>query len=240
MSYKYSEAIGLLPSDYRPAGQVAVYDHVIKRLREKMPSVVYQFGGGQEYTQNVNITYAFEYPEKLLDLPFVVLTFISEFSRSVGLGQVAGGVSFGELSGMYKDMVLQIDVWARNSMERDLISDAITYVMQISRNYFCALGFRDIRPELSQTRMFEQTRDTIYPRVAQTTTRVWRKVVTYNVEYDLVWEPPKDVPSGIIEQIDVNGSIGEADYELRVGYATDLIIDSKHPLKRPLGRFVPW
>jgi len=237
MSYNYTGAIGLTPSEYRPAGHLAVYDHIITRLREKMPSVVYMFGGGADYTTNVDITYALEYPDKLIELPFVALTFISELAGNVGIGQVPAGVDFGEYSGITKNMLLQIDVWGRNSMERDMVADAIMYVMHTSRHYFSALGFRDVFPDFASTRMFEQADTTIYPRVTQTTARVWRKVMTFNIEYDLIWVPSKDVSTGIIEQIDITGTVWYADLALRIGYATDLILDSRYALKRPLGRF---
>lgn len=241
MSYRYSESTGLLPSQYRPAGQLAVYDHIIERLKTQMPQVVYLFGADKDYFTNVDITYSFEYPEKMFTLPFVVITFISEISRNIGIGQVAAGTDFGEFAGMGKSMILQIDVWARNSMERDMISDALGYVMHTSRSHFCALGFRDVMPNLGQTRMFEQTRDTIYPRVAQATSRaVWRKVTTYTIEYDLVWVPPKDESFGIIEQIDINGEMWGTPFDRRYGHVTDLVLDSEYALKRPLGRFVPW
>ena len=237
MSYQYSGAIGLTKSEYRPAGQIAVYDHIVARLRDKMPSAVYQFGGGAEYATNVDITYALEYPEKLLELPFVALTFVSEMTGNVGIGQVPAGVDFGEYSGITKNMILQIDVWGRNSMERDMVADAIMYVMHTSRHHFSALGFRDVFPNLSETRMFEQADSTLYPKVAQTTSRVWRKIMTFNVEYDLIWVPPKDVSTGIIEQIDIEGTVWDAELSMRIGHATDLILDSKYALKRPLRRF---
>jgi len=110
------------------------------------------------------------------------------------------------------------------------------YVMHTSRHYFSSLGFRDIFPDLGQTRMFEQARDTIYPRVSQTTSRIWRKVTTFNVEYDLIWIPEKDKSSGIIEQIDITGDVWGSAYEQRFGYATDLIIDKKYTTLR---RFLP-
>lgn len=222
MSYQYSDTIGLISDGHRPAGQLAVYGHVITRLREKLPSIVYAFGDDSEYHTVQPITYALEYPDMLIDLPFVALTFVSELTKNVGIGQVPGGIDFGEYEGMKKDLLFQIDVWARNSMERDMIGDAIMYIMQSSRRHFSSLGFRDLFPDLGQTRMFEQSQSTLYPRISQTTTRVWRKVMSFHAEYDLNWIPEKDETWGIIEQIDL--SVNE--YETQIGMATDLPLDS--------------
>jgi hypothetical protein len=240
MSYQYSSTIGLTSDGYRPAGQLAVYGHVIQRLRDKLPNVVYTFGSDPDYHEPVAITYSLEYPDKLIDLPFVAITFVSELSRNVGIGQVPGGIDFGEFQGMTKDLLFQIDVWGRNSMERDMIGDAIMYVMQTSRNHFSALGFRDMKPDLGQTRMFEQSQSTLYPRISQTTTRVWRKVMSFQAEYDLNWIPQKDLSSGTIEQIDVTGGMWDADYTARFGYITDLILDSRYALEDHLGSAIPW
>ena len=103
-----------------------------------------------------------------------------------------------------------------------MIGDAIMYILQTSRNHFSALGFRDLFPELGQTRMFEQSQSTLYPRISQTTTRVWRKVMTFRAEYDLNWIPEKDETWGLIEQIDL--SVNE--YETQIGMATDMPLDS--------------
>jgi len=240
LSYEYSSSLGLTSDGYRPAGQLAVYGHIIQRLRDKVPRIKYVFGDNPEYFTNVDITYSMEYPDKLIDLPFVAITFISEMSGSVGIGQVPAGKDFGEYQGIAKKMLFQIDVWARNSMERDMISDAIMHVMHTSRNHFSALGFKDIFPDLGQSMMFEQSQSTLYPRISQTTTRVMRKVMSFHAEYDLIWVPQKDASSGIIEQIDIPIEVWGADYELRIGHATDLILDGTYALKDQLGSSLPW
>lgn len=242
MSYRYSDKIGLQASDYRPAGQVAVYDHLITRLRDKVPVVTTMYN---KQSTPINVKYTLEYPEDMMeDLPIVVLSFVSEESKEVGLGMVAGGRSYGEYRGMTKMMLFYLDIWARNSLERDLIADKITHCIHTSRNFFAAKGFRDVMIQNTGSRNFEQTRGALYPRQAQQTSRVFRKVLSIRTEYDTVFEPDSVVER--IEQIDISHSSIASGASLETSFATestlggrtDLILDSKYVMKERLGDLV--
>lgn len=234
MGYQYSTKVGLQASPKRPAGQVAVYDHIILRLEDIVPSIITKYG-----TANTQaLTYSLEYPEQLMSLPHISVTFVSEISKDIGLGMVAGGSAAGELSGFTKAMTLFLDIWARNSQERDLIADAILYCIHTSRPHFASKGIRDLRHLESATRNFEQADTTVYPRVSMQTTRVWRKVLSLQVEYDLVFVPPSEEELAIIEQIDLTVSYDDVSVSYQIGQVTDLILDSKYIMKEHLERLI--
>ena len=234
MGYQYSTKVGLQASPKRPAGQVAVYDHIILRLEDIVPSIITKYG-----TVNTQaLTYSLEYPEQLMSLPHISVTFISEISKDIGLGMVAGGSAAGELSGFTKAMTLFLDIWARNSQERDLIADAILYCIHTSRPHFAARGIRDLRHLESATRNFEQADTTVYPRVSMQATKVWRKVLSLQVEYDLVFVPPSEEELAIIEQIDLTVSYDDVSVSYQIGQATDLILDSRYIMKEHLERLI--
>ena len=221
-------------SPKRPAGQVAVYDHIILRLEDIVPSIITKYGT----TNTQALSYSLEYPEQIMSLPHISVTFIAEISKDIGLGMVAGGSAAGELSGFTKAMTIFLDIWARNSQERDLIADAILYCIHTSRPHCASKGIRDLRHLESATRNFEQGKESIYPRASLQATRVWRKVLSLQVEYDLVFVPPSEEELAIIEQIDLTVSYDDASVSYQIGQATDLILDSRYIMKEHLERLI--
>lgn len=234
MGYQYSTQVGLQASPKRSAGQVAVYDHIILRLEDIVPSIITKYGT----TNTQALSYSLEYPEQIMSLPHISVAFVSEMSKEVGLGMVAGGSAAGELSGFTKTMILSLDIWARNSQERDLIADAILYCIHTSRPHFAARGIRDLRHLEATTRIFEQAKESLYPRASMQTTRVWRKVLRLQVEYDLVFIPPSEDELAIIEQIDLTVSYDGVSVSHQIGQATDLILDSRYIMKKHLERLI--
>ena len=222
MSYQYSDVLGLQHSGDTPAGQVAIYKHIILRFEDKVSNVVTSYGK----TNTLSLTYSLEYPEMLMALPHVALSFTSETSKDVGLGMVAGGSAAGEMSGFMKDMIISVDIWGRNSQERDLIADAILYCIHTSRPHFATKGIRDLRHLEGSTRNFEQTVGALYPRQSMQTTKIWRKVLSLQVEYDLVFVPPSEEELAIIEQIDLTVSYDTMSVSQQFGQATELPLDS--------------
>ena len=238
MSYNYSEKMGMKPSENRPAGTAALVDHMITRFEEYMPTVQTIYGTATASV--VPMTYAYEYPEQLLTLPYVAIAFINELSEEVGLGMVAAGESAGEYSGFSKTAFYDIDIWARNSWERQLIYDAIMNAIHVSRKWFQAKGIRDLRHENAGTRNFEQAQAAMYYRQAQQSTKVFRSVITVRVEYDLVFTPPDQDGTGVIDEVEVTMTVDGEEILFRVGHIMDLILDSRYVLKEQMEDIIKW
>lgn len=238
MSYTYSKKMGLQASATRPAGGSAIVDHMITRFEEYIPSIQTIYGGTSASV--VPMTYAYEYPEQLLTLPFVAISFISEWSEDVGLGMVAAGEAAGEFSGFEKVTFFDIDIWARNSWERQLIFDTIMNCIHVSRKWFQAKGIRDLRHEKSDTRHFEQAQAAMYYRQSMQSTKVFRSVITVRVEYDLIFTPPDQEGFGTIEEIEIDMTVDEGELLIRVGHIMDLILDSRYVLKEHMEDIIKW
>jgi len=173
-------------------------------------------------------------------LPHIALNFVSEMQEEIGVGMIAGGE---ELEGVIKIMLLNLDIWARNSSERDMIADALLKIIHVSRAYFNNLGFIDVKHSNSGTRTFEQSQSTIYPRVSQQSTKIYRKVVSLEISYSLVFEKLDPEQYGTIQEIDILGDINDdiSAYEIDtyVGSTSDLLLDSKFAIKE-MENIVQW
>lgn len=229
MSYSYSDKMGLQASERRPAGVAAIVDHMVTRFESYAPTVQTIYGNAKATV--VPITYAYEYPEQSLTLPFVAISFLNEINEEVGLGMVAAGDYAGQYLGFSKVALFDIDIWARNSWERQLIYDAIMNCIHVSRKWFQQRGIRDLRHYNSGTRNFEQTQAAMYYRQSQQSTQVFRSVITVRIEYDLIWTPPDQEGTGIIDEVDIKASVDNAEVLTMIGNIMDLILDSEYVLK---------
>ena len=236
----YVERIGLKGSEIAPAGQVAVYHHIIKRFRDTVPSFISRYSTDEGYNSQVDLSYSLEYPDKEMVLPHIALNFVSEMQEEIGVGMIAGGE---DLEGVIKIMLLNLDIWARNSSERDMIADALLKIIHVSRAYFNNLGFIDVKHSNSGTRTFEQSQSTIYPRVSQQSTKIYRKVVSLEISYSLVFEKLDPEQYGTIQEIDILGDINDdiSTYEVDtyVGSTSDLLLDSKFAINE-MENIVQW
>lgn len=226
--YAYSQKYGLQAGPIRQAGIMAVFERVIDRLNDKMAKIVVQWGdteGTLDLTESVSI----DYPEWIMRLPHIVITFVSEAMREPGIGRVMidGDES---LFGFTKIVQFYFDIWTRRSLERILVSDAIVYCLgsKSSMNHFRKYGIRDLKHVGTQARNYEQERSALYQRMtAQQGARVFRQILQYEVEFDLVSVP--EVEAEIIEQIVIRGDattyVGE--FETVLGGTTELLLDKE-------------
>jgi hypothetical protein len=236
MTYEYSPEFGLQKGALRPAGDMAVFEHLIDRLVDKVGRITIKHGS---YHKNLDLTdkYSIEYPEKIMGLPFIALSLISERTVEPGIGRIMLDDDE-EKPGFTKIMQLYVDIWCRTNVETILIADHISHCLNTSWKHFRGVGIRQLKHIQMQTRNYEQERSTIYQRMtAQTASRVWRKILQIEVEYDLVSVPPIEEEAGLIEQIIIEGDVSDdvgGEFEIVIGGVTELILDRKYVLKKQL------
>jgi hypothetical protein len=237
--YEYSPLYGLQAGPVRQAGIMAVFERIIDRLLDKMPVIVVKWGNIEEALDlSDRITY--EYPDEVMRLPHVVISLVSENMREPGIGRIM--VDGDEtLIGFTKILHVDFDIWARKSLERILVSDAIVHVLAQSADHFRQYGIRDLKHIGTQSRNYEQESSALYQRMTvQQASRVFRQLLQYEVEYDLVNAPA--VEAEIIEQIQVSGdvSIGMGgEFEFAIGGLTELILDKEFVLTKELKGVIP-
>ena len=123
MSYQYSDKYGLQKGSHREAGNLAVMEHLMSRLRDKVGKIQVRWGDTYA-TLDLREKYVLEYPENMIDPPQIAFTFVAESYKEPGIGRVMID-GYGEEIGFTKIMQLQVDVWARKNIERAVIADAI-------------------------------------------------------------------------------------------------------------------
>lgn len=229
MSHAYTN-YGLQPNDIRMAGQVAVGEHIIARLRDKVGKVqvLYRSATGTSRSE-VDLTdrYSNEYPQIPMDLPFVIISFVSESSQRVGLGRVALSGDGTDI-GYAKTAVFHIDVWGRKNLERNLIADYIIMCIHTSYGHFREVGIHDVRVLSTFSRNYEQDRISRFVKASQQATLVHRKVMVLEVTYDLI-TVVQDEWGELIQEIRFEDGIS-----MLIGGKIDLILDRKFILKEQL------
>ena len=224
--YKYSPRYGLQAGPVRQAGIMAMFERVIDRLVDNIGTLQVRWGVYLD-TIDLSESITLEYPEKIIRLPHVVLSLQSEAMREPGIGRIM--VDDEEYTGFTKIVQFYFDIWARSSLERMLVSDAVVYWLARSTKHFRQFGIREIKHVGSQSRNYEQESSALYQRMTvQQASRVFRQILQYQVEYDLVTVPFE--PAEIIEQIIVSGDVEisetvSAPFETIIGGVTALILD---------------
>jgi len=240
MSYGYSSKYGLQKGSHREAGNLAVMEHLISRLRDKVGKI--QVRWGETYaTLDLIEKYVLEYPEDMIDPPQIAFTFIAESYKEPGIGRVMVD-GYGEEIGFTKIMQLQIDIWARKNIERAMISDAILECIHTSWRFFRRVGIRDLKHISSRDWNYDQERSTLFQRVyLQTGSRLYRRTLIVEVEYDLVSVPPSEEDGDIIERIILDQDIIDGGVAIStIGGLTDLILDSRFVLVEQLEGAELW
>lgn len=237
--YQYSPLYGLQAGPVRQAGIMAVFERIIDRLLDKMPVIVVTWGETEEALDfSERITY--EYPDEVMRLPHVVISLVSENMREPGIGRIM--VDGDEtLIGFTKILHVDFDIWARKSLERILVSDAIVHTLAQSADHFRQYGIRDFKHVGTQSRNYEQESSALYQRMTvQQASRVFRQLLQYEVEYDLVNAPSVDAE--IIEQILVSGDVTAGvggEFGVAIGGLTELILDKEFVLTKELKGVIP-
>lgn len=237
--YEYSPLYGLQAGPVRQAGIMAVFERIIDRLLDKMPVIVVTWGETEEALDfSERITY--EYPDEVMRLPHVVISLVSENMREPGIGRIM--VDGDEtLIGFTKILHVDFDIWARKSLERILVSDAIVHALAQSADHFRQYGIRDLKHVGTQSRNYEQESSALYQRMTvQQASRVFRQILQYEVEYDLVNAPSVDAE--IIEQILVSGDVTVGiggEFGVAIGGLTELILDKEFVLTKELKGVIP-
>jgi hypothetical protein len=239
MSHEYSSLYGLQTGPVRSAGITAVFERIIDRLVDQLSTVVTKWGGAEKvYAFNhENIT--IEYPDKIMRLPHIAIDLVSEGMREPGIGRnMVDGEP--ELVGFTKIVQFYFDIWTRASLERFLISDSIVRCMSRSWGFFRQFGIRDLKHVGTQSRNYEQERSALYQRMTdQQASRVFRMILQYEVEYDLVSEVSEEAE--IIEEIIITGNVQDSitadlteTINERLGGTTELILDKQYVLTKEL------
>lgn len=237
--YEYSQLYGLQAGPVRQAGIMAVFERIIDRLLDKMPVIVVRWGDTEE-TLDFSDRITYEYPDEIMRLPHIVISLVSENMREPGIGRIMvdGDPT---LIGFTKILHIDFDIWARKSLERILISDAIVHTLAQSWDYFRQYGIRDLKHIGTQSRNYEQESSALYQRMTvQQASRVFRQLLQYEVEYDLVNAPA--VKAEIIEKIFVSGDVSVGiggEYEFAIGGLTELILDKEFVLTKELKGVIP-
>lgn len=230
MSYGYSSKYGLQRGTHREAGNLAVMEHLISRLRGKVGKIQVRWGDTYDVL-DLSKKYTLEYPEAMIDPPQIAFTFIAESYKEPGIGRVMID-GYGEEIGFTKIMQLQIDIWARKNIERAMISDAVLECIHTSWRFFRRVGIRDLKHISSRDWNYDQERSTLFQRVyLQTGSRLYRRTLIVEVEYDLVSVPPTEEDGDIIERIILDQDVIDGGtVVVSIGGLTDLILDSRYVL----------
>jgi len=240
MSYQYSDKYGLQAGPVRQAGNLAVMEHLIDRLRDKVGKIQVRWGNTYD-TLDLSNKYTLEYPENMINPPQIAFTLVSESYKEPGIGRVMID-GYGEEIGFTKILQLQIDVWARKNIERMMIADAILYCIHTSWRFFRRVGIRDLKHISSRDWNYDQERSTLFQRVyMQTGSRLYRRTLIVEVEYDLVSIPPSEEDGDIIERIILDQDIIDGGEVITtIGGLTDLILDSRYVLVNQLEGAELW
>lgn len=229
--YEYSPLYGLQAGTIRQAGAVAVFERIIDRLVDKIGSLKASWGG-TDFTYDLTDRFTIEYPDTLMRLPHIAVSFVAEVMKEPGIGRyMVDGEA--ELTGFTKVIRFYFDIWTRKNLERFLISDAIVHTLGQSWKFFRQFGIRDIRHVGTQSRNYEQESSALYQRMtAQQASRVFRNIVEYEVEFDLVNVVPEE--GEIIEEIIITGdvvdgitAVASTVIDTKIGGTTELILDKE-------------
>lgn len=200
----YSSHYGLQAGPVRQAGIMAIFERVIDYLYDKIGSLTVNVGGTLDVL-DLSDRITLEYPDEIMRLPHVALSLVSEAAREPGIGRVMVDGD-GSQIGFTKILQFYFDIWARTSLERVLVSDAIVYALNAGWKYFRQFGIRDIKHVGTQSRNYEQESSALYQRMTvQQASRVFRQILQYEVDFDLVTDYAEDVE--IIERIVIESAV---------------------------------
>ena len=229
--YSYSQLYGLQAGTLRQAGLMAIFERVIDKLVADVGSIALTWGNN---TEIVDLTekYTVEYPDTITRPPAIAISLVSEYVREPGIGRIMvdGDES---LTGFEKMVHFNVDIWARNTLERMLIADAITHCLaqKATTDQFRQYGIREFKQIGNQARNYEQESSALYQRMTvQQGSRIFRQLLQYQTEYDLV--NVANLNAEYIEQILIRGNVNitlgvSAPIEINLGGLTELILDAE-------------
>jgi len=230
--YEYSNLYGLQAGPIRQAGIMAIFERVIDRLVADVGSII--VAAGDDFVNlDLSDKFTVEYPDTITRPPAIAISLVSEYITEPGIGRIMidGDES---LTGFAKTMHFNIDIWARTSLERILISDAITHCLSRKSvtDQFRQYGIRELKHIGTQARNYEQESSALYQRMTvQQGSRIFRQLIQYQTEYDLVTVYNQNVE--IIEQILIRGSVNidvgvSTPISINIGGTTELILDTEY------------
>lgn len=229
--YEYSHLYGLQAGPLRQAGVMAIFERVIDRLIADVGSITVAAGDTLAVV-DLSDKFTVEYPDTITRPPAIAISLVSEYIAEPGIGRIMidGDES---LTGFAKTLHFNLDIWARTSLERILIGDAIIHCLsrKSTTNHFRQYGIRELKHVGTQSRNYEQESSALYQRMTvQQGSRIFRQLIQYQTEYDLVNVYTQNVE--IIEQILIRGSVNidvgvSTPIKINIGGLTELILDAE-------------
>lgn len=223
---------GLQESSYGRKGFAALFDHMLGLLIEKHETIKVIYGSR---VASVTPFYSASFPKDYHNLPAIILTSMGTIQEELGVGQMAAGTTYGDYLGIHNITTMQVDIWARNRLELEVLTDAVTRTFQVYKRDLYAQGIRDLKVTNITDRVFDPNAQRAWWGASQATGELWLKVIDYIVRWDDVWSPNVEGEEGGIERIDVEMDIDGATVTTTVGLVTLGLLDSMY-LSRQLGR----
>ncbi len=206
--------VGIQRTSYDRSGAVAIFDIFLGVLKEKAPIIRIPYG----IPDDVEPFYTVSFPKSYGQFPAVCLTMTDDKQREGAIGRMIGGANHGDESGVKKRTTIVFDVWARNSLELEVVSSRIEDIFNRYKILLCSMGIIDYSLTNTSMRPYDPNAPRMWFGSEQAPGETWLRGLEYTVVWFDTWEPEE-------ESFEIKEIIATLD---PYGTSIDIIIGALH------------
>ena len=203
--------VGVQRTSHDRSGVSAIFDIFLSLLKEKAPIIRIPYG----IPDDVEPFYTVSFPKSYSRLPSVCLTVSSDKQREGAIGRMIGGANHGDESGVIKRTVIVFDVWARNSLELEVISSRVSDVFNMYKPLLNASGIIDYVQSNSTMRPYDPNAPRMWFGSEQAPGETWLRGLEYTIKWFSTWTREEEVYE--IKRIDATIEPYGVSVEISVG-----------------------
>lgn len=181
--------IGVQRTSYDRSGVAAIFDIFISLLKDKAPIIRISYG----VHDDVEPFYTVSFPKSYGRFPAVCLSVTSDKQREGAIGRMIGGNVHGDESGVRKKTTIVFDVWARNSLELEVVASRVEDVLHKYKTTVNALGIIDYSLTNTSMRPYDPNAPRMWFGSEQAPGETWLRALEYQVEWFHTWEREEEV-----------------------------------------------
>lgn len=211
---------GVQRSSYDRTGIVAIFDMFLGLLKEKASVITVPYGT----LDDVEPFYTVMFPKKYSQFPAVCITVTADRQKEGAIGRMIGGSNHGDESGVFKRTVLIFDVWARNSLELEVISGRIEDVLQQYKPLLNSRGIIDYSLTNTTMRPYDPNAPRMWFGSEQAPGETWLRSLEYQITWFHTWVREDEVYD--IKAIDSTLELYDVSIEIILGALRMGLLDS--------------
>lgn len=181
--------IGVQRTSYDRSGVAAIFDMFLGVLKDNAPVIRIPYG----IHDDVEPFYTVSFPKSYGRLPAVCLTMGSDRQREGAIGRMIGGNDHGDESGVIKKSIIIFDVWARNSLELEVVASRIEDVLERYKLLINSMGIINYSLRGTTMRPYDPNAPRMWFGSEQAPGEVWLRALEYEVTWFHTWEREEEV-----------------------------------------------